>query len=158
MFRTISLGISLYILWLLLSGHYSILPLSLGLASCLLVVYLSHRMKLIGSESNAIHLSPRFIKYLPWLLLKIIQSNLDVCKQILSPRPLLTPVRFKLSCSQKSDLGRVIYANSITLTPGTLTIDTTDNIIEVHALSEAAAQDLQSGEMDRRVTDLMRES
>lgn len=157
MFRIFSLGISLFVLWLLLSGHYSILLLSLGIASSILVIYLSHKMKIIDAEGHPVHLSMRIVMYIPWLIFKIIQANLDVCRQILSPKLKLQPVQFKIKCSQKSDLGKVIYANSITLTPGTLTIDTSNQQIEVHALSDAAAKDLQTGEMDKRVGKIMKE-
>jgi len=148
---------ALFGLWLLLSGpeHFSPLLLSFGLLSCLAVAYLANKMGLIDAEGFPIQILPRLFIYIPWLLVKIIQSNIDVCRQILAPRLKLEPSTFTVRCTQKTDLGKVIYANSITLTPGTISLSINNNEIEVHALNKDAIEDLKSGEMDRRVSQLM---
>ena len=92
--------------------------------------------------------------YWRWLAREVVKSNLDVARRILSPSLPISPNVFTLKASQRTDLGRVIFANSITLTPGTISIDLQGDTIEVHALTQEAAETLQTGEMDRRVTDL----
>ena len=66
----------------------------------------------------------------------------------------MSPRLIVVECTQRSDLGRVVFANSITLTPGTLTLDVRDGRVLVHALTAETAEGLQTGEMDRKVTAL----
>ncbi len=150
--HAISLGIVLAVVWLLLSGHYEPLILALGLASCVVVVAITRRMDLIDHEGHPIHLTGRVVGYWPWLVWEIVKANIDVAKRVLAPRMAISPTLVRLSASQKSDLGLVIYANSITLTPGTVSVDVEPGEILVHALSRDAARELEDGEMDRRVS------
>ena len=147
----INLAVVLYGVWLLWSGHYTPLLMGIGAASSLLVVWIAHRMDILDQEAVPLDIFPRIVLYLPWLFLQIFKANVDVARRIVSPRLPVSPRVIKVSASQKRDLGRVIYANSITLTPGTVTIDTSGDTITVHALTPEAAADLQTGEMDRRV-------
>ena len=113
----------LAVVWLLLSGYFDKpLLLGLGAASVAFVVFISLRMRIVDDE------------------LRILRPGLPI-------RPRLIRVR----AGQRTDVGRVIYANSITLTPGTVTIDTEGDHITVHALTEEAAEGVRTGEMDRRV-------
>ncbi|MFC1499506.1 Na+/H+ antiporter subunit E [Candidatus Zixiibacteriota bacterium] len=148
----IGLFVSLLILWLLSSGHYTALIISFGIFSCALVVFLAWKMEIIDSEGVPIHLLGRGLIYFPWLIWQIILSNIDVTKRVLSPKVDVSPRLIEVKTSQKTDLGRVIYANSITLTPGTVSIMVHDDRILVHAIAEEVAIDLDKGEMDRRVT------
>jgi len=148
----IGLFVTLLLLWLLSSGHYTTLIISFGVFSCALVVFLSWKMEIIDSEGVPIHLFVRGIIYLPWLIWQIILSNIDVTKRVLRPKVDISPQLIEVETSQKTDLGRVIYANSITLTPGTVSIQVHDDRILVHAIAQEVADDLQKGEMDRRVT------
>lgn len=152
MVHAISLALVLFALWLLLSGHYVPLLIGLGALSVLLVVTIALRMDVVDREGHPIHLSPKALLYWPWLGWEIVKANLDVARRILSPTLPISPTVIRLKASQKSDLGRVIYANSITLTPGTVSIDIDGEHIEVHALTREAAQALRTGDMDRRVT------
>ncbi|MFB3089274.1 MAG: Na+/H+ antiporter subunit E [Acidiferrobacterales bacterium] len=152
MVHAISLALVLFALWLLLSGHYVPLLIGLGALSVLLVVTIALRMDVVDREGHPIHLSPKALLYWPWLGWEIVKANLDVARRILDPRLPISPTVIRLKASQKSDLGRVIYANSITLTPGTVSIDIDGEHIEVHALTREAAQALRTGDMDRRVT------
>lgn len=152
MVHAISLALVLFALWLLLSGHYVPLLIGLGALSVLLVVTIALRMDVVDREGHPIHLSPKALLYWPWLGWEIVKANLDVARRILDPRLPISPIVIRLKASQKSDLGRVIYANSITLTPGTVSIDIDGEHIEVHALTREAAQALRTGDMDRRVT------
>ena len=152
--HAMSLGVVLYTLWLLLSGHYEPLLLTLGALSCLLVVVIALRMEVIDHESHPLHLTPRLPLYWLWLLWEIVKSNLVVARLILTPTLSISPTVVRVTATQRSDLGRVVYANSITLTPGTVSMSLDDHQIEVHALTRELAEGLEAGEMDRRVTRL----
>ena len=153
------LFIVLMVVWLLNSGHYTPLLISFGVVSCLFVVYLSWRMGIIDREGLPVRLIPRALFYGPWLFKEIFKANVDVAKRTLTPyEPDISPRLFDTGVTQKSDLGRVIYANSITLTPGTVSIGVRGAYITVHAIAEDVADGLQEGEMDRHVTWLEGES
>ena len=154
MFHLLSLGIVLYIMWLLLSGHYEPFLLLLGLGSVIGIVFLANRMKIVDRESHPIHLTWRFPLYLVWLLWEVVKANIAVTKLIWHPSMPISPTLVKVSASQWSDLGRVIYANSITLTPGTVSVSLEERDIEVHAITKEMAADLESGTMDRQVSKL----
>ena len=141
--------------WLLNSGHYTLLITSFGVASCLLVVWLSRRMGIVDEEGMPVHLLHRLPIYLPWIAKEVVKSNLDVARRILAlGRPDVSPRLFEAPTTQHSDLGRVLYANSITLTPGTVSIRVHGTKITVHSIADEVADDLLEGEMDRRVTGL----
>lgn len=131
--------------------------MGLGLASCLLVLWLCRRMEIIDKESVFFHIVPGLLTYIPWLIREIVKSNLDVARRVLSPSLPISPTVVVLPAPQKSELKRVIYANSITLTPGTLAMRVRGNAILVHALSEEGARALEEGEMERRITNLSRD-
>jgi multicomponent Na+:H+ antiporter subunit E len=150
--HAISLGLILFALWLLLSGFFEPLLLGLGLVSCAFVVRIALRMDVVDREWYPIHLLfTRVLFYWPWLLKEIAKANIDVTRRILDPRLPISPTLVRLKASQRSDIGRVTYANSITVTPGTVSIDLQGDEIVVHALTREAAAALEEGEMDRRV-------
>lgn len=139
--------------WLLNSGHYTLMMISFGVASCLFVVFLSLRMGIVDDEAEPVHLLPRAVVYLPWLVKEIFKSNIDVARRVLAPGRLrISPRIIEAGTTQHSELGRVIYANSITLTPGTVSIRVHGDSITVHAIADDVAEGLLEGEMDRRVT------
>ncbi len=149
----VALFVVLMAVWLLNSGHYTPLIIGFGVASSFLVVFLSWRMGIVDREGLPVHLLPRAVLYAPWLFKEIFKANVDVAKRILPLfEPNVSPRLFDTGVTQKSDLGRVIYANSITLTPGTVSIGVRGSYITVHAIAEDVADGLQEGEMDRRVT------
>lgn len=157
--HSIALFLLLMAVWLLNSGHYTVLITSFGVASCVVVVWLARRMGIVDDEGMPIHLLPRLPFYLPWIAKEVIASNLDVARRVLAfGRPDVSPRLFDAPTTQHSDLGRVLYANSITLTPGTVSIRVHGAKITVHAIAEDVAEDLLKGEMDRRVTRLEGES
>ena len=137
--------------WLLLSGHTSPLLLSLGLLSVTAVVACVSRLEVLDDEGVPVHLLPGLIRYVPWLIGQVIRSNLDVARRIVSPELPIHPSVIKVDATHHTEVGRVTYANSITLTPGTISLDVSAETIEVHALTEDAANDLMSGEMARQV-------
>jgi len=144
----------LYLIWLLLSGHYSLLFMALGFISCLGGVFLAHKMGLVDEEGIPAQLVPAIFRYIPWLSGTIIRSNIDVAMRILNPRLPISPEVIRVPATQRTSPGRVLYANSITLTPGTLSLELTNSDIEVHALSLQATKELQSGDMGKRVASL----
>ncbi len=150
--RTLSLFGLIFLIWLLLSGIYTGLLLGLGVLSCLVVVAVCRRMKIVDPEGHPIHLVPGLLCYIPWLLWAIVKANIAVVRRIVHPRLPLSPRVIRVAASQKTHLGQVIYANSITLTPGTVSVETDEGAIYVHALTGEAAADVRSGVMDARVT------
>lgn len=157
MVRALSLGIVLFATWMLLSGEFSLdhgLVLGLGIASVILVVLIAVRMDVVDHEGHPIQLTYRFIGYWLWLLVEIVKSSLDVTRRIWSPSLPISPTMYILKVGQPGELGQVIYANSITLTPGTVTVRLDGGDILVHALTREMGEDLAGGEMDRRVTRL----
>ena len=137
--------------WLLWSGHwYDTLLLSLGAMSITAVVFISWRMGVVDKEGHPYHLAWRPIVYLPWLLLEIVKANIDVTKRVFSGD--IRPTLVRVKATQKTELGLVIYANSITLTPGTISLRIRDGYILVHAVHSGGADDLEEGGMDARVT------
>lgn len=154
--HNLSLFAVLAVLWLLWSGHYTALLLVAGAVSCLLVVYIAQRMRVIDHESHPLHIWWRLPVYWVWLGIEIVKSNIDVAKRVLHPSLPIDPQLFEVEASQKSDLGLVIYANSITLTPGTVSTDVNSGRIQVHALSRDGMEAVKAGDMDRKVTALER--
>ncbi len=154
MVRAVNLVLVMYANWLLFSGHYDRLLLSLGFASTLVAVAIALRMDIVDRETYPVPLNLRALTYWLWLAGEVIKANLDVARRILSPSLPISPSVVLVKASQRTDLGRVTYGNSITLTPGTITIDLEGDTLEVHALTREAAEVLQEGEMDRRVTEM----
>ena len=111
-------------------------------------------MDLIDHEGHPLHLTLRAPLYWVWLLWEIVKANGQVIKVILSPELPISPRLFRVPTTQKTEIGRVIYANSITLTPGTICLEVNTADFEIHALTADGEQGLQSGEMDRLVTRL----
>jgi multicomponent Na+:H+ antiporter subunit E len=150
--RFASLTIVLLAFWLMLSGHYNAITLTCGVVSVLLVAYVAQRMGAVDDEGHPIRLLPRTVLYYPWLAVQIFLSAWDVMRLILGVRLNISPVLVRVRTSQKTPAGLVTYANSITLTPGTLTARCEGHEFLVHALTRKTAESLLEGEMDRRVT------
>ena len=142
--------------WLVWSGHYSLDPMigSFGLFSCLLVTWICMKMDQADGANPGYGLGFRIVSYIPWLVVEIIKSNIHVMRVVLSPSLPISPRLVRTTATQKTDLCRVIYANSITLTPGTISVELENGEITVHALTQGSANDLETGIMDRRVTRL----
>ena len=153
MMQTIRLLIAMSVAWLLLSGLFKTQLLVLGVISVVVVVLLSYRMRVFEHRGQPIYF--RFagiLSYWGWLLWQIVLSNIDVCKRIWSPGLDIKPTLRRVSATPDTEMGRVIYANSITLTPGTTAISfTPDGDILVHALHEDSWHELEQGEMSDRI-------
>jgi len=150
----LSLLVAMFATWMLLSGYFEAFLLTLGVLSCILVVAIALRMDVVDHESFPIHLTSKALTYWIWLLKEIWLAGIDVTKRVLSPNMPISPTLIDLEATQHSELGQVIYANSITLTPGTYTIRVYSNRLLVHAIAREGAESLAEGGMDRRVTAL----
>lgn len=140
----ISMFIALVVLWLLLSSFFQPLMLGFGLVSVLLTLYIAHRMDVIDHESHPFHLTLLLPKF--WILLfwEITKANIDVVQRVVGLKP-ISPTIVRIPVPHKTDLGRAMYANSITLTPGTASLEVTRDEIVVHTLTEEGAEDLKQG-------------
>lgn len=160
--RAASLFVVLMMFWLVLSGKYNLghgtdrYLTACGALACVLVVGYCRRHKLLDEEGHPVHLALRGLAYIPWLFWQIVLSNWDVMKRVWNPRRPISPTLVKVPYGTRTEIGTVIYANSITLTPGTVTInvDTDKREFLVHCLTEGAGEDLLKGGMDRRVQQL----
>ena len=148
--KSLILFFILFSLWLLMSGHYNFLIVSLGIISCVFCVYVAKRGKLIDDEGLPIFFMPRLLNYLIWLFKEILKSNLSTAKVIINGQ--VEPETFTVKTSQVTDVAKVTYANSITLTPGTVTTKIQKGVFEVHALNSDFGNDVRTSEMDKKVT------
>lgn len=155
MLHFLSAFAALYAFWLLLSGYFTGFLLSAGALSALAVIAFARRMAVIDREGHPAHLGiPALLSYWPWLLKEIVKSAWDVTKRILAPSLPISPTLTRFVPGQRSDLGLVIHANSITLTPGTISVEVAAGNFLVHALTREGAAGLAGSEMDRRVSAL----
>ena len=147
----IGLAVLLLALWLGLSGQLNVLMLSLGLVSTLLVVRIALRMDDIDRERYPAHMTILLLRFWLFLAREVIVANFDVIKRILKPGKNVSPQFFKVPLTKKAALSRVIYANAITMTPGTVSVVVSEDSITVHSLSKEAANELRSGRMANAV-------
>lgn len=154
----------LTVTWLLWSGltvvvsaqgvtvpHWPLLPIFM-VGSVAVTQWILWRMDAVDNESSPLHLLGRFVLYLPWLVKEIVLSNVHVARVILDPELPIQPQLVRVRTTQTTDVGHVIHANSITITPGTVSLDVRDGNILVHALTSDTAEAVVSGEMDQRVS------
>jgi multicomponent Na+:H+ antiporter subunit E len=151
MVRAISLAATLYVYWLVLSGLYTPFLLALGVASVVAALLLVRRMDVLDHETHPIHLGPGALRYCPWLLKEIVTSGWTVARIILDPRLPISPAMVRFRPTQKTEVGLVVHANSITLTPGTVSVEVSADEFLVHALTREGAEGVVTGEMDARV-------
>jgi multicomponent Na+:H+ antiporter subunit E len=150
--RTASLAGFLFAFWLALSGHYTAVLVAAGAGCTLLCVLAARRLGVIDAEGHPFELFGRALTYFPWLMAEIAKSGWGVTKIILDPRLPISPTMTVVRATQSTAAGVATYANSITLTPGTITVGVNGNDLTVHALVRDGALDLEAGGMDRRVS------
>ncbi len=152
--RIAALVVTLFAFWLLLSGIYTPFLVLAGLGASIAVAALAWRMDVADREGYPIHLALGAAVYWPWLIKEIVRCGWQVARIILDPRLPVSPALVRFRPSQKSTVGLVTHANSITLTPGTITVEADHESFLVHALTRAGAAGLAHSEMDRRVSRL----
>jgi multicomponent Na+:H+ antiporter subunit E len=140
--------------WLLLSGHFTALLISFGAVSVALVVWFLTRMDKADGQPATLDPTPKIMSYWVWLLWAVVKANIDVVKRIWNPDLPIEPQWARLDTKVSTRMEKTLYANSITLTPGTLTTDVGDDHFMVHALSQEGIDELREGEMERRIRDL----
>jgi len=150
--RYLSLAGFLFAFWLALSGHYTLFLITAGAVSAVLCVFAAIRMRVADAEGHPIELFRGALTYFPWLAFEIVKSAWSVTKLILHPNLPISPTMTVVRAGQKTTTGVATYANSITLTPGTITVGVSGNDLTVHALVRDGALDLEGGGMDRRVS------
>lgn len=143
----------LFGVWLLLSGIYISFLMTIGAIVSIATAWLIDRAGLLDEESFPLELVPRGFVYWVWLAIEIVKSALNVTRIILNPSLPISPTMITFRLSQKTDVGRTTHANSITLTPGTITtgISALNNTIEVHGIERDGAIGCVGSEMDTKV-------
>jgi multicomponent Na+:H+ antiporter subunit E len=140
-----------YAFWILMSGYFTPFLLAAGAATAAAVVWFTHRMDVADREGHPVHLGWTALTYWPWLAKEILKSALDVSRVVLDPRLPASPTLVRFKPRQKSVVGLVTHANSITLTPGTLSVEVGPEEFVVHGLTHASARAAVDSDMDRRV-------
>lgn len=144
------LVIALTAFWFVLSGELSPFFQGLAVIAVLLSVWLAVRLRITGRDASPYHRLPQMLLYLPWLLVQIAQANIAVIVRVLGPRHAIDPAMVRLRTRARTDLGKALFANSITLTPGTVTVDVSGDRVLVHALVRENASVAGFEPMDRR--------
>jgi len=150
--RYVSLLGFLLAFWLALSGHFSLGLVTAGALSALICLFAALRLRIVDREGHPIELYRGALTYLPWLVGEIAKSGWAVTKIILHPGLPISPTMTVVKASQRTGAGIATYANSITLTPGTITVGVDRDELTIHALVREGASDLEAGGMDRRVS------
>lgn len=145
MLRTFITITTLAIAWLLWSWHFEPLVIGCGVASVTFVTWLIRRLGTMDAEGVPFEINLRLYAYIPWLVKEIVESNFAVAKIILSPKMRIRPHLIRVPARQRTVLGRVIFANTITITPGTVSLDVRNDEILVHALSDTFADEEDAG-------------
>jgi len=147
---SIVLTLALGVFWLGLSGYFKPLLLTLGGISIALVVFLCARMKILDSETAPYLFIPKTMIYLSWLFKEIVKANVAVVKAVLNPDLEVTPTLVRIPVKHKTDMGRSMFANSITLTPGTVSVEFDEDELLVHALLKEMSAPEGFAEMGKR--------
>ena len=149
------LTLSLALFWVLLSGHFTALLRGLGLLSVFIVVWFLRRMDRIDGEVSFMRMSFGLLGYLTWLFWAVVKANIDVVRLIWAPEMPISPNWSRLDTKIVTPLKKTLYANSITITPGTLTTNAREDHLMVHCLTKENTVDLREGEMERRIRKLV---
>lgn len=151
--KTILYGASLFIFWLILSGDMNIFALMLGLAASILIVSLNRNLIFDDSSKRKLSLTQawRLLVFIAVLIREIWIANIDVAKLVLSRELKIEPSFFVLKHRIHSNTLKVLYANAITMTPGTLTVDVGDETFLIHALTKKAALGLEGSAIEKAI-------
>ena len=151
--RLVMISVTLFAYWLLLSGHSETWLVVSGAVLSVLVGAFCLFTGITDEEGFPIEKVPRALLYWPWLGWRMVLSALNVTRLILHPRLPISPTMVKVDAQQKSAVGLTTYANSITLTPGTIAVEVSERgkAIWVHAITRENAEGFADDEMNRRV-------
>lgn len=154
--RVVLVFLLLVAAWLLWSGFFKPLLLGLGALSCVLTVFIARRMGYFDKDTFAFNYGFGLLGFWGWLIVEIVKSSLEVAREVLRRRVEVHPAVIMLEAHDLNPVDQAVLGNSITLTPGTLTLDVHEDRLLVHALTAEAAEALEAGEMQRRVSALRR--
>jgi len=151
--RLVLMAAALFAYWLALSGHYETWLVVSGAVLAVAVTVFCWRKGIADAEGFPIGLMFRAVIYWPWLAWQILLSGLRVTRLILTPGLPISPTLVKVEAEQKTAVGLVTYGNSITLTPGTITVEATEKgrALWVHAIERAGAEGFADDEMNHHV-------
>ena len=142
--------IGLFWLWVLLSGKLDAFHLSVGFLGAALIAW-------INTEPQHLDEPPlphaRLVLYWPWLFWEIVKSNLNITKIILDPKLPINPRLIQYPTNLGSNPAVVLLGNSITLTPGTVTIEVSSDELVIHALDDGSSSELESRAMERKIAE-----
>lgn len=143
--------IALLIFWFMLSGHFSVIIVTSAIIYALIAAYFTHDYFIERISYAGIIRIFKFIAYLPWLFWEIIMANLQVAYIVLSPKMPISPELVETETELKTDYGKTALANSITLTPGTVTVEITGQKILVHAITKDHADDIRERIIEKKI-------
>lgn len=155
MLKTVSLSATLMIFWLLMSGIYTPLLIGLGVVSVALTMIIVHRMNIIDQETHPTHILLNLPRFIVYLFIDLVNSSITVVKLVWQVNTPISPTFSTYKIKLKTDVAKVIYANAITVTPGTIAIDLDGDEITVHALVKEGIDDLMTGEKETKVRQLV---
>lgn len=150
--RVVITALLLIAVWYVLSGRFDLLHFGTGV-----IVAVAVAINMPGWDDVTRFRLGRFILFIPWLALQVIKSNLRVARSVLSPRLAISPTFISHVPEVRGDRGLTLLGASITLTPGTLTVDISDHDMFVHALDVHSATDIEEGLMAGQVARVFEE-
>jgi len=151
--RLVLMVIALFVYWLALSGHYETWLVVSGAVLAIAVALFCWAKGIADAEGFPIGLIPRGLVYWPWLAWQIVLSGLRVTRLILDPKLPISPTLVKVKAEQETAVGLVTYGNSITLTPGTITVEASEKgrTLWVHAIEREGAEGFADDAMNHKV-------
>lgn len=145
--------VALFLIWLILAASYDLVHLVLGAAAAVVVLWLNP----IAPSSPFKNVSWwGLVGYLPWLFIRILKSGIHVTRLILDPALPIQPKLIHHSTELESEGEVVILGNSITLTPGTITVEVGPDELLVHTIDDVAGRDLIEGTLERKIAQAFR--
>ena len=151
MIRTLVTAVLLAAVWIAWSWHFEPLVVGFGVFAVVATLFLARRLEVLDVEAVPFELTGRLLLYVPWLIWQVIVANFQTAKIILSPSLPIRPHLIRVRADQRTAVGKVIYANTITITPGTLALDLRDGVILVHCLDDEMASQEATGDVARKV-------
>ncbi len=153
----IAIFLILFGTWMVFSGLFDAFHLTLGAISCLVVTLISSSFFFEDREAGVGQRLQQILRipgYLLWLLYQIALSNLHILKLALTPGDLkgLDPSLVRVKTKLKTDFGKYALANSITLTPGTITIELDEDELLIHSISEHTKSGVEDDSMEQKIS------
>ena len=149
----------LFLNWVILSGKFDAFHLGLGVVSCLIVTFLSQDLlyhdRTKGLKRRLLE-AWAFVRYVPWIIWEVVKANVHVLKLAMTRRGYeeMSPRVVTFETYLKTDFAKFVLANSITLTPGTITMLIRGDVFHIHTMSQFLEDDLLTGSIERKVAEV----